>query len=308
MEKYAYFFIDDTIWCMRDVTRERPASLFDNKFFAMLKKGHDEYGMTVQLNLFYRTDFYYGGEEFNLSQMTDAYKAEFEEASDWLKLTFHAKQEFPDYPYVNADYADVKRDCLQVLDEIKRFAGAKSIARAVVPHWLPISKEGCQALVDCGIKFVSPSAGQRLAYEEYKGFLSGSALSRYKYNHKPETVPYTRIMTDGAAVKSICSYNHISEEQEKEIFWHMKSVHDEETGINFKKLGGGPCLNKHTPEKLAARLEELNGSEYIGVCVHEQYYYPYYSAYQPDYAEKVWQLGRTLTGYGYKFITADDMR
>ena len=49
-------------------------------------------------------DSFYGNDKFNLSQMTDAYKAEFEAASDWLKFAFHARQEFPDYPYINANY------------------------------------------------------------------------------------------------------------------------------------------------------------------------------------------------------------
>ena len=51
--KKAYFFIDDTIWVLRDITRERPASLFDNPFLKMLKANHDKYGMKVQLNIFY---------------------------------------------------------------------------------------------------------------------------------------------------------------------------------------------------------------------------------------------------------------
>ena len=58
--KKAYFFIDDTIWVFRDLTRKRPASLFDNPFMKMLKGAHDKYGMKVQLNVFYRTDTYYG--------------------------------------------------------------------------------------------------------------------------------------------------------------------------------------------------------------------------------------------------------
>ena len=93
--KKCYFYIDDVIWVFRDLTRLKPASLFDNPFMAMLKKAHDENGLKVQLNVFYRTDFYYGDDEFSLADMTDAYKAEWEAAADWLKLGFHSKQEFP---------------------------------------------------------------------------------------------------------------------------------------------------------------------------------------------------------------------
>ena len=104
MNKKAFFFIDDTIWVFRDLTRKQPASLFDNPFLKMLKKAHDEYGLKTQLNVFFKTDVFYGDDEFNLSEMTDAYKSEWEACADWLKLAFHARQEFPDYPYVNASY------------------------------------------------------------------------------------------------------------------------------------------------------------------------------------------------------------
>lgn len=160
MEKQAFFFIDDVIWVMRDLTRQRPASMFDNPFMKMLKKGHDDYGMTVQLNLFYRTDFFYGNDEFTLADMTDAYKSEFEANTNWLRLAFHAKQEFPDYPYVNAAYDDVKANYEAIVGEIKRFAGEDSVSPAICPHWLPISKAGCKALADCGVKFITPSAGE----------------------------------------------------------------------------------------------------------------------------------------------------
>ena len=110
MNKKAYFYIDDVIWLFRDLTRMRPKSIYDNAFMKVLKKAHDLYGMKVQLNVFLRTDFYYGNDEFYLAETPDCYKAEFEEASDWLKFGFHSKQEFPDYPFVNASYEDVKKD------------------------------------------------------------------------------------------------------------------------------------------------------------------------------------------------------
>ena len=40
--KKAYFYIDDVIWSLRDLTQKRPKSLFDNPFFGMLKKAMDE--------------------------------------------------------------------------------------------------------------------------------------------------------------------------------------------------------------------------------------------------------------------------
>ena len=34
-----------------------------NAFMKMLKDAHDKYGMKVQLNVFLRTDFYYGNDD-----------------------------------------------------------------------------------------------------------------------------------------------------------------------------------------------------------------------------------------------------
>lgn len=307
MKKLAYFFIDDTIWVLRDIAREMPASIFDNAFMKMLKKAHDDNGLTVQLNLFYRTDFFYGDDEFTLAEMPNTYKKEFEAASDWLRLAFHAKQEFPDYPYVNATYADVKANYEAVVNEIKRFAGEGSISCAVVPHWLPISKEGCRALVDCGVKFVSPSSGSKWEFEGDESVLPYGHAARLKHNRQPETMLYTRDTKDLRIKSSICAYNHVTQEEFEQFEGKNCSLLDEKTGIRFRQLGGGPCINLNSKEDIKKRLAELNGREFIGVGNHEQYFYPDYFAYQPDYGEKIYLMSQILHDYGYRFITADEM-
>ena len=70
MKQY-FFFIDDVIWPFRDISRLRPASIFDHPFLGMLKSMNRQYGLKVQLNLFFSTDPSYGGENFDLTQMTD---------------------------------------------------------------------------------------------------------------------------------------------------------------------------------------------------------------------------------------------
>ncbi len=305
--KLAYFFIDDVIWVMRDLARQKPKSLFDNEFMKMLKKAHDETGMTVQLNLFYRTDFYYGDDEFTLAEMPDIYKAEFEEASDWLRLAFHAKQEFPDYPYVNASYRDVKANYHQITNEIIRFAGEKSVAAAVCPHWLPVSKEGCKALADCGVKFMSPTYGERKEFDGDDNALPYGHSFRLKQNRKPETMLFTRKSRNAFITESICAYNHISQEQYEEIEGTNTSIWDEETGLRFKRLCSNICLNLNTVDNLIEDLEKHLGDDYIGVATHEQYFYPEYFAYQTDYAEKIYLFSRVLKENGYRFITSDEM-
>ena len=306
--KTAFFFIDDFIWTLRDVARQKPASLFDNPYFKMLKQNHDKYGLTVQLNLFYRTDFFYGEDIFTLSEFPDTYKSEFEANSNWLKLAFHATQEFPDYPYANADYEDVKIGYNRIINEIKRFAGEKSISNVIIPHWLPISKDGCRALADCGAKFVSCSVSDNVVEYSNDKDLSLNDMMRLLHNKKPETKLYVRDLGYGNIYKALCSHNHLSEEDEKNLRWKNVSMPDPETGINFKLFSGGPCLNRYTIEQIKETLEKLKDHEHVGVGNHEQYYYPDYFNYQPDMPEKIETLARTLHEYGFTFITCEDFK
>ena len=119
MEKKAYFYIDDVIWPFRDLTRNRPKSIFDQHLLGMLKEAHEKYDLKVTINCFYRTDYSYGDDEFTLAEMTDAYKAEWEANSDWLKIGYHSKQEFPDYPLINVEYDDMKNELLNEIEAIQ---------------------------------------------------------------------------------------------------------------------------------------------------------------------------------------------
>ena len=307
--KKAYFYIDDTIWVLRDITRQKPKTLFDNPFMNMLKTAHDKYGLKVQLNLFYRTDFFYGSDEFTLAEMPDTYKAEFEANSDWLRFAFHAKQEFPDYPYVNATYEDVKKDYEAIINEVKRFAGEKCIGHAVVPHWLPISKAGCKALADCGVKFLSPSTGDKREFTGDDSVLPYGHAARLKHNRQPETKLYTRPTKDLRIRASICAYNHITTE-EKDKFAHKNASIEDKIGIRYRQYGGGPCLNLNTVDEIREAIikEAEAGHEFIGVGNHEQYYYPDYFAYQSDMPEKFYTMAKTLHDSGYTFITAEDFK
>ena len=307
MKKISCFYIDDVIWCLRDVARERPASIFDNAFFGMLKRAHDDSGMTVQLNLFYRTDFFYGSDEFTLSDMPDSYKGEFESASDWLRFAFHAKQEFPDYPYINAKYDDVKKDYEEVVSQIIRFAGEGSLSHAVISHWLPISREACAALADSGVKFVSVSAGPTTEFNGDESVLPYGHAARLLQNRQPETRLYTRPGKNTKISASICGYNHVSTEEESEIFMKDRSILDKNTGIRFRIFGSRICLNLEKLDTLKEVIEEKIGAEYFAIFNHEQYFYPDYYVYQPDYADKLYLAAKTIKDAGYTFVNADDL-
>lgn len=305
--KKGYFFIDDVIWCLRDLTRQKPASLFDNSYFKMLKEAHDRYGVKVTLNLFYRTDYAYGYDEFTLADVTDAYKAEFEAASDWLKLAFHAKEEFPDYPHVNANYDDTVKLFKDIEREVFRFAGEKSFTYAVCPHWLPVSKDGVKALRDCGVKLMDATHSDSV--EDYNGdpnSLPYGHAFRLLQNRKPETKVFHRGGRDVAIANSVCGYNHLLNTNPAALANDLSVHYDQETDMIFKTYSS-TCLNLTPYEELEAEFTPLLDNEYIGITDHEEYFYEDYAAYQPDYADKIFKMGEILTNNGFEFFFMEEL-
>lgn len=308
MSKKAYFYIDDTIWALRDITRIKPASMFDTPFFNMLKTAHDKYGLKVQLNLFYRTDSFYGNDDFCLADVTDAYKSEWEANSDWLKLAFHAKEEFPDYPHINARYEDLKAQYKAIEGEVLRFAGEKTFTYATCPHWLPVSKDGVKALYDCGVRIMDTTMGYTFDLEEYPEKAVPGQDSRLLNNRTPHARLRAMTPVPQSDYLALCSYNNLTVDQYKELAGTLNYIVDEETGMGFKNYGGlDICINNldmaGVVDKISARL----GDEYIGMVVHEQYFYSDYFNYQPDYAEKIYKMSQLLTENGYEFFFMEEL-
>ncbi len=307
MSKQAFFYIDDTIWALRDLTRNQPASLFDNPFFNVLKEAHDKYGVKIQLNLFYRTSYFYGNDDFSLADVTDAYKSEWEASSDWLKLGFHAKEEFPDYPHINATYQDVF-DLFKTMEkEVLRFAGKDSFTYAVCPHWIPMSKAGVKALYDCGVRLMDATYGEVSEYNGDPASLPHGHALRLLNNRQPETRLYTRDSDYAEIANGICAYNHLTPRQLPNLCT-TETVTDEETGMQFKVyISSDCCLNLIPLNELEEKMSIVLGDECIGICDHEQYFYEDYLAYQPDYAERIYKMADILTQNGYEFIFVEDL-
>ena len=308
MVKKSHFLIDDVIWTLREVAKTNPKSLFDNPFLKMLKKAHDEYGVKTQLNLFYRTSYFYGFNEFTLADMPDRYKKEWEENSDWLKLGVHAKEEFPDYPYVNANYDDVKNLFELIKGEVIRFAGEKSFTYGVCPHWNTVSLEGVKAFYDCGVRILDVSVGDA---KEYNGDINSLPYGhgmRLLNNRKPETKVYSRGGPDVAINNSICAHNHLSVEQLKATNDNLSFITDEVTNMKFKKFHlPDLTLNLMKLENEEEIFAPFINNEYVGVCTHEQYFYKDYFAYQPDYDRKLYKMGEIMNSNGYEFIFPEDL-
>jgi len=304
--KKAQFFIDDVIWLMGDLTKERPKSLFSHPFLALLKEANERYGVKTQLNLFFTTPSLHGGAPFDLTQMTDEYKDEWHSVSSWLKLAFHARAELPRYPYINVSYEEAKNDFKAVTNEIKRFAGEDSLAKGIVPHWAPISYEGIRALAEGGIKITYATWGEKHMPKEDLSDVPSVDLDRFLLNRTEDTMLFTRTYANRSSPNSLCSYNHMTTEQRNAIHDNLSTIKDERTGMAFKNS----ChivLNSTPLDALEGDLNKLVGQEYICIGNHEQYFHSDYFNYQPDYSEKLLTMGRILSKAGYEFIFMEDM-
>jgi len=296
------------IWLFRDLTRQRPKSIFDHFYLKMFKEAHEKYGMKVQMNVFYRTDYFYGMDEFTLADMTDAYREEFRANSHWLKLGFHAKQEFPDYPLVNVSYDDMVKDFQEIKQEVVRFAGEESFARGVCSHWRPISKEGCRALADNGIKLINCTGGEVREYDGDPSCLPYGHAARLLHNRQPETKLFTRIGLNSAIANSICAYNHLTTKQIEETNENCCTVYDEQTGVHFKRLlTHGVMINLSKLEEMEEEYQKMLSCAFASFGGHEQYFYPDYFAYQNDHGEKLLKACRIMNENGFRFIFAEDL-
>ena len=306
--KVVHFLIDDVIWVLRDIARQRPKNLFENPFLSMLKTANERYGVKTQRNLFYRTSYFYGNDEFTLADVPDCYKNEWESASSWLKLSFHAKEEFPDYPHVNASYNDMKELFGSVKKEVLRFAGEQAFSYGICPHWNSVSKQGVQALYDCGVRLMDVSVGEAADYNGDSSSLPYGHAMRLLHNRQPETRVYSRGGPNVAINYSVCGYNHLSPIQFEQTGNNKRSILDDATGMRFKKFHLPELtLNLVSYDNIGSVLKPFIGDDYVGVCTHEQYFYKDYFAYQSDYAEKIYKMGEIFSANGYTFVFPDDL-
>ena len=250
--------LDDNIFFLKDIhiNSGKYRSIFENPYLGFLKEVHDTFGTKIHLNIYYQT------EGFNLSQITDKYKSEWKDNAGWLGLSFHALQNDPDRPYINAGYDQVKHDCILVNEQIRRFAGEEVMGPVTTLHWGEARVEGCRALRDEGY----------------------TALAGYFSAEGPDKVSY-----------------YLNDEQRmhmnKRFIWK-----DNKEGIIFSRIA--LVINTVALEEIVPYLDALESDghkpAFADLMIHEQYFYPFYKDYQPDYRKKVMTAVKWAADKGYK--------
>jgi hypothetical protein len=263
------FEVDDNSFFTRDIRQKDYKSIFDSPYLRMFRDFNRKYGLKVVLNLFYSTP----EEDFNLSQLSDKHKSQWEDNAHWLKLGFHARNEFPNHPFLVRTPEQLGKDIDLIESQIKRFAGEKVYTRTALLHWGTIRRESLQVLIAKGWRTLSGSCWPLRSK-------SGSAsLGQYQ-------VPEHAI-------------RHLDE---RDAWYNF------DDGLLFVKID--LCCNrvplKDTLPTLRQAYDNPNTREVMDLATHEQYFWPFYKSYLPDHANRLDQAFRFVTERGYKAIFPEE--
>lgn len=257
------FSLDDNILFLRDIAESGYRSIFDQWYLGFWRQMHDTYGTKVHVNIYYQTDdSVHAGAPFQLPQMPDRYRKEWQANSDWLRLTFHAWQNKPDRPYKDAGYDQLAHDFDAVTEQIKRFAGEGVLSTFTTVHWAEATREGVRALRDRGIRGLIALLNQR------------------------QTVPYTRYYMDEETATHAAKRDYWWDPDMDMVFVSCDCV------VNSYKLEDiEPHLEKTCTSAQTAEVIEL--------LIHEQYFRRELPNYQPDVKDKVVRAIEWVDRRGY---------
>lgn len=256
------FSVDDNIEWLADLGAEPESfpSLFDHWYLAFWKRMHEEFGTKVHLNIYYQTV----DGRFNLSQLPDKWRDEFERSSPWLHLSFHALQDKPDRIYKDATYDQMARDFELVMGEIYRFAGEAVTTRATTVHWAEAPREACRALAERGVDVLI-------------GIFGGIPESvTTKYYLEPRTAGRIR---------------------------DRDAWRDNAEGITYvdcDAVVNTLALEEVVPT-IEQRAADPHTGEMLELLIHEQYFRPEITEFfQPDVQSKVEAALHWVVGHGYR--------
>ena len=256
---------DDNIWFLRDIARHADTyqSIFDNPYLAFWREMHRKYGTKVHFNIYYETN------NFNLSQMPDRFGPEWRRNADWIRLSFHARANDPDRPYIHASPEKIVADYRLVTHEIERFAGKELMSPVTTVHWGIVTREAARALRREGIRAM---------------------------------VSYFDVMN---GLPDVCMYLPFAQ-------WRYLAEHDywKDTAEDLLFIRHDMVMNLFAVDKIVPRLDEIasdpHRSEILELMIHEQYFYPDYVAYEPDYRTRVETAVRWASEHGYKPVLYGD--
>ena len=264
------FSVDDNIMFLKDLSLapERYRSLFDHWYLAFWRRMHEEFGANIHLNIYYQTEGLpepgTTGQGFDLTQMPDKWREEWEENAPWLHLSFHALADKPDWPYRNATYTEMAHDLDLVMAHIRRFAGNEVTSRVTTVHWAACPRDAVRALRDRGVDVLI-------------GLFNVAG-----------DFPHTGYYFDQATCRHLNARDYF---------------HDPEADVTFVACDlvvNSVALEEIVPA-LERQAASPHTGELVELLIHEQYFredLPQY--YQPDMQERVARALQWVAANGYQ--------
>jgi hypothetical protein len=207
--------------------------------------------------------YYTTDDGFELPQFPDRYKGQWQDNADWLKLAFHAYANKPSRPYQYAPAQQLIADLDKVAEQIHRFAGEQTYSPPTVIHWAMVQPTALEPLFQRGVRVLSGYFRER---------------------------------------NGVWDINYLLDAERSEYLSRHDALMDFKSGIVFSKVD--IVCNSTPKDRIVPTLEPLakdpNRAEIMDLFTHEQYFWPFYSHYIPDHAERLDVAIRWVTENGYK--------
>lgn len=260
--------VDDVIWTLENIWRNQDT--YTSIF-------DDPFmSMLKELHDQYGTPvhmhIYYQNDDnsFNLSMFPDKYKKEWQSNGNWLKLTFHSLKDKPDSPYKYASYEQVMQEGRLVEKEILRFAGKEVMSNITSQHWADSNLYATRAFRNLGYRCID-------AYFTFDE--QGEPTVSYYLNKEQAAHATTR------------------------DFWV-----DNKEDIIFVK--DDIIIDTVALKDIEAYMQAITDAEnhaFHYLLVHEEYFYPHYFNYEPDYRERVFAAVDFCHRNGYRPATLTEV-
>lgn len=265
------FSLDDNIWFFQNIAKNKDIykSIFEDPYLKLLKTMNDRYGTKFHLNIYYECPEFGG---FNLTQMPDKFKPEWKYNSDWLRLSFHANANLPTRPYIRASFSQAKFEHDRIMNEILRFAGEEAFAgSATTIHWGDATVDAVRALRSSGVR---------------------AFVGAFRYHYPNNNSIRYYLNAEQCAILNIYGFYY---EKKEDVCFVLY----------------GPSIQRTTIDDIAeeSKVFQKNHPLYTfkELCVHEQYFYPHFARYMPDYYERFDTAIRWCVENGYESAFLSDI-
>jgi len=287
--------IDDHIFVFTELARQRPKHAFDHFYLAGLKKIHDETGLKVVLNCFYRNDHDKDG--FLLKEMPDVWKGEFQDNADWLRFSFHSYSEFPDRPYLEASAEEIGRDYDLIRDEIVRFAGEECFIVPQTIHWGNLHPAAAAEIIRRGTRCYNSSFRPKV--------MGGPSLADRMKGGNMEQVQQRSLSGEDKAASTDGLKMHYEYPEEVDYLKSRYAYYDPSLKICFLGACGITCNLvplAEIPKRFEKVIANVNryGVDAVKFGSHEQYTFPDYPNYLPDHFDRIALTARLFRENGFQ--------